>query len=169
MNINYDCDRDSGSVLCQLDCDSYYILLLLLYQAPSMEDYMLIKSHLSLDLDDQLMNSQTFVMKMVENVEDPYSVCIEKDVDIEKGKSETPGINQETVGDLKNEEGQMLLMNHNLILPKFSIREAPRMRKYKRSSSFNSRKVLLLFSVLSSLGTIILIYLTLRVKQIGDW
>lgn len=80
-----------------------------------MEDYMLIKSHLSLDLDDQLMNSQTFVMKMVENVEDPYSVCIEKDVDIEKGKSETPGINQETVGDLKNEEGQMVSQQNYII------------------------------------------------------
>ncbi|KAH6760157.1 hypothetical protein C2S51_017106 [Perilla frutescens var. frutescens] len=47
-----------------------------------------------------------------------------------------------------------------------------RSRKYKRSpsfnASFNSRRVLLLFSVVSSMGTIILIYLTLRVKQISE-
>ncbi|PWA85770.1 hypothetical protein CTI12_AA147470 [Artemisia annua] len=132
-------------------------------------------------LDDQMM--------MVENAV-AYSQCTDKDADIEKGKSETPSINEATLGDLKTEEEQMkslqkqisfemggkcmqLLMSHSLILPKFSTRaekvlEAPRMRKYKRTTSFNSRKVALLFSVLSSLGTIILIYLTLKVKQIGD-
>lgn len=154
----------------------------------SLEGYVALKSQLS--LDDQLMNSQTYINVMVENPS-AYSGCIEKDVDIEKGKSETHRINEETV----NDEGQMkslqkqisfemggkymqLLMNHSLILPKFSTRdktaavkvllEAPRLRKYKRTASFNSRKVVLLFSVLSSLGTIILIYLTLRVKQISD-
>ncbi|KVI07326.1 uncharacterized protein LOC112509405 [Cynara cardunculus var. scolymus] len=158
----------------------------------SLEDYVLLKSQIS--LDDQLINSQTYINVMVENPA-AYSKCIEKVVDIEKGKSETPRINEETVDNLKNNEGQMkslqkqisfemggkymqLLMNHSLILPKFSTRdrtaaekvvlEAPRLRKYKRTASFNSRKVVLLFSVLSSLGTIILIYLTLRVKQIGD-
>ncbi|KAI3757269.1 hypothetical protein L6452_04803 [Arctium lappa] len=158
----------------------------------SLEGYVALKSQLS--LDDQQMNSQTYIDVMVENPS-AYSGCIEKDVDIEKGKSETPRINEETVGNLKNDEGQMkslqkqisfemggkymqLLMNHSLILPKFSTRdktaaekivvEAPRLRKYKRTASFNSRKVVLLFSALSSLGTIILIYLTLRVKQISD-
>lgn len=131
-------------------------------------------------LDDQMM--------MVENAA-AYSECTEKDLDIEKGKSETSKISEETLGGLKNEEEQMkslqkqmsfemggkcmqLLMSHSLILPKFSRAEkvhgAPRTRKYKRTASFNSRKVALLFSVLSSLGTIILIYLTLKVKQIGD-
>ncbi|XP_004502421.1 uncharacterized protein [Cicer arietinum] len=41
-------------------------------------------------------------------------------------------------------------------------------RRYKRSTSFDSRKVALLFSVLSSLGTLVLIYLTLRVRQRAD-
>ncbi|GAA0152228.1 hypothetical protein LIER_37450 [Lithospermum erythrorhizon] len=41
-----------------------------------------------------------------------------------------------------------------------------RSRKYKRSASFNSRRVFLLFSVVSIMGTMILIYLTLRVRQI---
>ena len=50
-------------------------------------------------LDDQMM--------MVENAA-AYSECTEKDVDIEKGKSETPKISEETLGDLKNEEEQMV-------------------------------------------------------------
>ncbi|CAI8598217.1 unnamed protein product [Vicia faba] len=41
-------------------------------------------------------------------------------------------------------------------------------RRYKRSTSFDSRKVALLFSVLSSLGTLVLIYMTLRVRQKAD-
>lgn len=41
-------------------------------------------------------------------------------------------------------------------------------RRYKRSTSFDSRKVALLFSILSSLGTLVLIYLTLRVRQRAD-
>ncbi|VVB03843.1 unnamed protein product [Arabis nemorensis] len=43
-----------------------------------------------------------------------------------------------------------------------------RWRKYKRAASFDSRKIVILFSILSSVGTLILIYLTLRVKQNGD-
>ncbi|KAJ7956816.1 Adenine deaminase [Quillaja saponaria] len=43
-----------------------------------------------------------------------------------------------------------------------------RWRRYKRTASFDSRKIALLFSILSSLGTLVLIYLTLRVRQKGD-
>nr|XP_011465541.1 PREDICTED: uncharacterized protein LOC101295271 isoform X2 [Fragaria vesca subsp. vesca] len=43
-----------------------------------------------------------------------------------------------------------------------------RSRRCKRSASFDSRKVVLLFSVLSSLGTLVLICLTLRVRLSGD-
>ncbi|RZB50207.1 uncharacterized protein LOC114394651 isoform X1 [Glycine soja] len=43
-----------------------------------------------------------------------------------------------------------------------------RWRKYKRAASFDSRKVALLFSILSSFGTLVLIYLTLRVRQRAD-
>ena len=50
-------------------------------------------------LNDQMM--------MVENAA-AYSECTVKDVDIEKGKSETPIINEEMLGDLKNEEEQMV-------------------------------------------------------------
>ncbi|TXG60668.1 hypothetical protein EZV62_015241 [Acer yangbiense] len=50
------------------------------------------------------------------------------------------------------------------------IHDAPvnRWRRYRRAASFDSRKVVLLFSFLSSLGTLVLIYLTLRVRQNGD-
>ncbi|KAI7734041.1 hypothetical protein M8C21_026558 [Ambrosia artemisiifolia] len=126
----------------------------------SVEVYVALESQVS--MDDQ-MNGQTCINKMAESV-GGYSKCSEKDVDIEKGKSGTPGINEEPVGSQKNEGGQMkqvsfemggkymqFLMNHSLILPKFSTRgekvEAPRMRKYKRTTSFNSRKVALMFSV----------------------
>lgn len=72
-----------------------------------------------------------------------------------------------------------LLIDHSLMLLKFTSRDKSviervhdtpnnRWRKYKRSTSFDSRKVVLMFSVLSSMGTMILIYLTLRVRQMGD-
>ncbi|QCD98653.1 uncharacterized protein LOC114183209 [Vigna unguiculata] len=43
-----------------------------------------------------------------------------------------------------------------------------RWRRYKRAASFDSRKVALLFSILSSFGTLVLIYLTLRLRQRAD-
>ncbi|PWA51193.1 hypothetical protein CTI12_AA463750 [Artemisia annua] len=116
-----------------------------------------------------------------------YSTCKEKEVDIEKGKLETRRFNNETLRNLKNEEEHKkhmsfemggkcmnLLMNHSLILPKFSPRdnstikkvlEPPRMRKHKHTS-FGPRNIALLSSLVSCLGTTILIYLTLKVKQI---
>nr|XP_043616967.1 uncharacterized protein LOC122588821 isoform X2 [Erigeron canadensis] len=176
-------------------CDSYSVVALpdegstvsqsemLVALSSSMDVYAPLKNELP--LDEQMMT--------VENAA-AFSECPEKDVDIEKGRAETPSTFEETAGNLKTEEEPMkllpkqisfeiegkymqLLMNQSLILPKFSTRdktaaekgpEAPRMRKYKRVTSFNSRKVAFLFSVLSSFGTIILIYLTLRVKQIAD-
>ncbi|CAA2993400.1 Hypothetical predicted protein [Olea europaea subsp. europaea] len=59
------------------------------------------------------------------------------------------------------------LMNHR---PE-RVRDKPTTngsRKYKRLVSLNSRRVLLLFSALSSVGTVILIYLTLRMRLTGD-
>ncbi|KAJ7945406.1 Adenine deaminase [Quillaja saponaria] len=41
-------------------------------------------------------------------------------------------------------------------------------RRYKRAALFDSRNIAVLFSILSSLGTLVLIYLTLRVRQKGD-
>lgn len=113
------------------------------------------------------------------------------DADIEKGMAESLNSNDEVVANLKSDDSltkalprdiclqtggkfMQLLMNHGIELPKFTSRErvydtaSNRSRKYKRSHSFNSRRVVLLFSVLSSMGTIILIYLTLRVRLISD-
>lgn len=70
----------------------------------SMEVYVPLKGQLS--LDDQ-MNNKTYLKTTVENVA-AYSVCVEKDEDIEKGSSETLRINEETVGDVKIDEGQMV-------------------------------------------------------------
>ncbi|GAV84778.1 hypothetical protein CFOL_v3_28220 [Cephalotus follicularis] len=72
-----------------------------------------------------------------------------------------------------------ILMNHGLMLLKFTskdksltdrIHDAPnnRWRKYKRAASFDSRKIVLMFSILSIMGTLVLIYLTLRVRQTGE-
>ncbi|KGN53648.1 hypothetical protein Csa_015193 [Cucumis sativus] len=69
------------------------------------------------------------------------------------------------------------LLNHGLMLLKFSSKEKLgterahdmpniRWRKYK-CFALDSRKIVILFSVLSSLGTLMLIYLTLRVRQQG--
>lgn len=181
-------------------CDAYSVVVLsdecetgTEYEVPialsSSEDVIIpLKSQLSLDAR---LSNQSYINMMVENAV-AYSNC-NLDIDIENGKLETQS-NEENLVNLKNEQAltkslqkqisfdmggkyMQLLMNHSLMLSKFSTRdkiaaekvnEAPRSRKYKRAPSFNSRKVVLLFSVLSSLGTMILIYLTLRVRQMGD-
>lgn len=118
-------------------------------------------------------------------------------IDIDKGKFEAPKSTQEMSGKVKTDDcissmfqreisslmgGKLmqLLMNNNFELPKFACKDKclsekvydtpnNRLRKYKRSASFNSRRVVLLFSFLSCMGTIVLIYLTLRVRMSGDW
>lgn len=170
-------------------CDAYSVVVLSDEGNPGLECELPttlstpLKSQLSLDAR---LSNQSYINMMVENAI-AYSTCT-IDVDIEKGNSETR-TKEESL--LKNEQVltkslqkqisfdmggkyMQLLMNHSLMLSKFSTKaaekvlDAPRSRKYKRAASMNSRKVVLLFSVLSSLGTIILIYLTLRVRQIGD-
>ncbi|KAJ8543681.1 hypothetical protein K7X08_025299 [Anisodus acutangulus] len=118
-------------------------------------------------------------------------------LDIEKGKLEASKSSDEMSGNIKTDDCisrmfqreisslmggkfMQLLMNNSFELPKFACKDkfltekvydtpSNRLRKYKRSASFNSRRVVLLFSFLSSMGTIILIYLTLRVRMSGDW
>lgn len=118
-------------------------------------------------------------------------------IDIEKGASDFPKkINQETTGSIKTEMASMKLLrrqnslqtgpesipplvNHILMLLKFDPKEKQaierahdaarnKWRKYKRAASFDSRQIVLLFSILSSMGTIVLIFLTLRVRQVSD-
>lgn len=117
-------------------------------------------------------------------------------VDIEKGVTDVSKIDQETCGSVKTEisltkplrrqnslqtggESIPPLMNHILMLLKFDAKEKQvtekahdatnnRWRKYKRPGLFDSRQIVLLFSILSSMGTIVLIFLTLRVRQLSD-
>ncbi|XP_052195179.1 uncharacterized protein LOC127803166 [Diospyros lotus] len=123
-----------------------------------------------------------FVMEMDIEKGSPGTLTT-NDEAVEKLKIEGPITHleralQKQIGLQIGEKCMHLLMNDSLALPKFisrdksateRVHETPnnRTRKYKRSASFNSRKIVLLFSILSSMGTMILIYLTLRVKQIG--
>lgn len=115
-------------------------------------------------------------------------------VDIETGSADVSRINQEC-GSFKtdialtkplrrqnsSQAGESIapLMDQILMLLKFDPKEKQaieraheaannRWRKYKRAASFDSRRVVLLFSFLSSMGTIFLIYLTLRVREVSD-
>ncbi|XP_022870260.1 uncharacterized protein LOC111389566 [Olea europaea var. sylvestris] len=156
-----------------------------------MENLNTTKSEMHFNAESDLQNDSNLKTGEANN----YVPCI-LDVDIEKGNPHNPKSNDESVVNLKTDDSlvralqreislqlggkfMQLLMNHASDLPKFASRDkylidriydthTNRSRKYKRSASFNSRRVVLLFSVLSSMGTIILIYLTLRVRQIGD-
>ncbi|GMI68686.1 hypothetical protein like AT4G39900 [Hibiscus trionum] len=108
--------------------------------------------------------------------EDGYSSCI-LDINIEKEAPDTLKSSEETVGNLKSEGvvthlQKVLQRQASLTAEKSTerVHDAPtnRWRRYKRAASFDSRKIVLLFSVLSSVGTLILIYLTLRVSQSMD-
>ncbi|XP_022751069.1 uncharacterized protein LOC111299853 [Durio zibethinus] len=123
-------------------------------------------------LDAQLSCQSCTDLKV--DSEDVYSSCI-LDINMEK---ETPNIlkySDETVGNSKIEGlvTKVLQRQASLNLDKSSterVHDAPtnRWRRYKRATSFDSRKIVLLFSILSSVGTLILIYLTLRVRQTID-
>ncbi|XP_073157242.1 uncharacterized protein [Henckelia pumila] len=158
---------------------------------PDLETLNMIKGEICLNSEPCLLNHSRIKKDKLIN----YPPCT-LDADIEKGTTEIPNSNKDTAGNLKSDDplarilpteiclqigGKFMqfLVNHGPELPKFTSRDkfltervhdmsSNRARKYKRSASFNSRRVLLLFSVLSSMGTIILIYLTLRVRQIGD-
>ncbi|XP_076919373.1 uncharacterized protein LOC143580149 [Bidens hawaiensis] len=170
------------------ECDTYSIVVLsdecelpMALSTPSTADVCIpLRSQLSLDA--RLGNL------LVEDAV-AYSTCTvddddddDDDDDIEKGEksksqcNEQKSLQKQISFDMGGKYMQ-LLMNHSLMLSKFSTRDriateklldAPKSRKYKRGASFSSRKVVLVFSVLSSLGTMILIYLTLRVRQMGD-
>ncbi|KAE8704927.1 RAB GTPase H1E isoform 1 [Hibiscus syriacus] len=109
--------------------------------------------------------------------EDGYSSCI-LDMNNEENAPETLKSSDESVGNLKSEGAvthlqKVLQRQASLIAEKSSterVHDAPtnRWRRYKRAASFDSRKIVLLFSILSSVGSLILIYLTLRVRQSID-
>lgn len=89
-----------------------------------------------------------------------------------------PRVLQRQVSLKTSEKLAQLLMDHNAMLLNLPNKEKPvterfhdssnnRWRRYKRAASFDSRKIVILFSILSSFGTLVLIYLTLRVRQNG--
>ncbi|EOX92104.1 hypothetical protein QUC31_003459 [Theobroma cacao] len=125
-------------------------------------------------LDAQLSCQNCIDLKV--DTEDDYSSCI-LDINIEKENSDILKSSNETVGNTKSEgvvtHLQKVLQRQASLVDKSSterVHDAPtnRWRRYKRAASFDSRKIVLLFSILSSVGTLILIYLTLRVRQNGD-
>ncbi|XP_060169167.1 uncharacterized protein LOC132600014 isoform X1 [Lycium barbarum] len=164
-------------------CESYIDL-------PSLSSPSYVKIPISMDTQSSSQNHAN----LKNDSTDVYSPYI-LDIDIEKGKPEALKSIEEMGGNLKTEDSLTMMLqreitsqmagklihflNHNFELPNFTFKDkwvddkicdtsSNRLRKYKRAASFNSRRVVLLFSVLSSVGTIILIYLTLRVRMIAD-
>ncbi|GMP26084.1 hypothetical protein CsSME_00002678 [Camellia sinensis var. sinensis] len=157
---------DEGTT--NLQCESQ-LLFLGHSEVPNSTD-----SQMCLDAE---LNCQNYVNLDIENA-NAYPPClvdmdIEKgnsetaktnDEDVEKLKIEGPLTHlqktlQRQISLQIGEKFVQLLMNDSLVSPKFpsrdkstveKVHETPnnRMRKYKRSASFNSRKVVVLFSVL---------------------
>ncbi|KAG2319076.1 hypothetical protein Bca4012_054663 [Brassica carinata] len=103
---------------------------------------------------------------------DSYQSCV---VDINVDTGNGAEAEEEVVASLKSENHmQKVLQRQTSSSTDKAISErchdAPtnRWRRYKRAASFDSRKIVILFSILSSVGTLILIYLTLRVRLNGD-
>ncbi|KAF6148741.1 hypothetical protein GIB67_019349 [Kingdonia uniflora] len=145
---------------------------------------------------DAYQNFKNSTILQIESA-DKYSPC-SVGTDIEMGDSGMLKPCEKTVGSLMKTEGALtkalqgkislqlggrimqFLMDHSIMLLHASSRDkitserAPpdtpnsRWRRYKRSASFNSRKVGLLFSVMSIMGTLVLIFLTLRVKRFAE-
>ncbi|WCJ31884.1 hypothetical protein M5689_013335 [Euphorbia peplus] len=143
---------------------------------------------------DSQPNCQNFIGLQMES-QDAFSPCI-VGIDIETQNLEKPKSDDKTNGRLKSEglptgalqrqaslktcgKLMQLLTDHgssmvNMICKEKSfnerIHDTPnnRWRKCKRAAAFDSRKIVLLFSILSSLGTLILIYLTLKVRQSAE-
>ncbi|XP_022739750.1 uncharacterized protein LOC111291894 [Durio zibethinus] len=132
-------------------------------------------SRKQMSLDAQLSCQNCIDLKV--DSEDDYSSCI-LDINIEKGTPDILKSSDETVGNSKSEGvvthlQKVLQRQASLIVDKSSterVHDAPtnRWRRYKRAASFDSRKIVLHFSILSIVGTLILIYLTLRVRQTSD-
>ncbi|KAL8217953.1 hypothetical protein R6Q57_021326 [Mikania cordata] len=148
-------DGDAYSVVLSNECE----LPIDLSSPTTTEVCNPLKSQLSLDAR---LSNQSNINMMVENAV-AYSTFI-IDNDVEKGVKSEPQCNEQVL--MKSLQKQIsfdmggkymqLLMNHSLMLSKFSTRDrsatekildVPKSRKYKRASSFNSRKVVLLFSV----------------------
>ncbi|XP_062099531.1 uncharacterized protein LOC133805371 isoform X2 [Humulus lupulus] len=140
---------------------------------------------------EEKLNSQNSTdLKM--NSTQTYSSCV-VDIDVEKMSLKVPESDEKAVESLKSVSVFLylqrvwwrqasvtigakliqLLMNYGNSRDKTGVErvhETPnnQWRRYKRAASFDSRKVVLLFSILSIFGTLILIFLTLKVRQSAD-
>ncbi|CAK8567300.1 unnamed protein product [Lathyrus sativus] len=143
------------------------------------------KSGMCLDTNTNCQNNIDFQMKS----KDIYTQCI-IDIPSVNGNSVSPESYEEGVESFKtgNSPTSVLCRESSLkvgaklmqslgsfnnprdkpVTEKLHDLPSNKWRRYKRSTSFDSRKVALLFSILSSLGTLVLIYLTLRVRQKAD-
>ncbi|XP_042490390.1 uncharacterized protein LOC122070323 [Macadamia integrifolia] len=163
------------------ECPSQFSLLSVL-EVPYASE-----SESSLDNDWNSMNCVSFQMESA----DKFSSC-SVDIDVEVENLAKPEAEEKTVHcSLKSESAltstsqrkisvqiggkiMQLLLNYSPILLKPTSRadklvtegaiDIPnsRWRRYKRAASLDSRKVVIFFSVLSSMGTLLLIYLTLK-------
>ncbi|KAK9670446.1 hypothetical protein RND81_13G202600 [Saponaria officinalis] len=129
------------------------------------------------------------------DISDPFPPFVVT-VDMEPCRTDVSETNQNTCDNIKTDisstkplrrqnsiqirgESIQPLVNHILMLLKFDAKEktgleraydganSNRWRKCKRLSLFDSRQIVIAFSVLSSMGTLLLIYLTLRVTQVN--
>ncbi|XP_010446558.1 PREDICTED: uncharacterized protein LOC104729317 isoform X2 [Camelina sativa] len=158
---------DEGSTIPQ--CTSQFTLLSFVKALLPSKNQMLIDAQLNCQKTQNRIN-------VLLGGTDSYQSCV-VDINVEKGNGgDTVTSHDEIVGSMKSESVHMqkVLQRQASLSTDKAISErchdAPtnRWRRYKRAASFDSRKIVILFSILSSVGTLILIYLTLRVKQNGD-
>ncbi|KAI4385243.1 hypothetical protein MLD38_003294 [Melastoma candidum] len=126
-------------------------------------------------LDSAACNDDCIKVELEKAGED-YSHCIVLDI-VPESCSQAAGCRGEHHGSnvdnlptnmLKVFQRQTSLKTEKPAAEKVTDSSNNKWRKYKRAASFDSRKVVILFSVLSIIGSLVLIYLTLRVKLYGD-
>ncbi|ESQ53242.1 hypothetical protein EUTSA_v10026058mg [Eutrema salsugineum] len=162
---------DEGSTIPQ--CTSQFTLLSFVKALLPSKNQMLMDAQLNCQKTQNRIN-------VLLGGTDSYQSCV-VDINVEKGNGgETVTSHDEVAGSVKSESVHMqkVLQRQASLSTVFVADKAiserchdvptNRWRRYKRAASFDSRKIVILFSILSSVGTLILIYLTLRVRQNGD-
>ncbi|CAH8344849.1 unnamed protein product [Eruca vesicaria subsp. sativa] len=156
---------DEGNTVPQ--CTSQFTLLSFVKALLPSKNQMLIDAQLNCQKTQNRIN-------VLLGGTDSYQSCV-VDINVEKGNG-VDAHDGGVVGNVKSESVHMqkVLQRQASMTTDKAISErchdAPtnRWRRYKRAASFDSRKIVILFSILSSVGTLILIYLTLRVRLNGD-
>ncbi|KAF3513942.1 hypothetical protein F2Q69_00008670 [Brassica cretica] len=155
---------DEGNTIPQ--CTSQFTLLSFVKALLPSKSQMLIDAQLNCQKTQNRIN-------VLLGGTDSYQSCV-VDINVEKGNGAEA---EEVVASLKSEsvhmqkvlQRQASLSTDKVISERCHDAPTNRWRRYKRAASFDSRKIVIIFSILSSVGTLILIYLTLRVRLInGD-